>query len=280
MKSPVDLHLLRVLIALHSVRRVGAVAKNMHMSQPAVSQALLKLRQAFNDPLFVKTQGGMKPTTVATGIVESVKDAVQLIELQVRSNIAFDPSHTRRTFTLALSDIGEPLILPKLAERIRTLAPHAKLETVSPPLVDIEHGMETGDIDLVLGYRPDLKRSHYFQQKLFSAGYVCLVRKTHPIVGMQLTAKRFVEMEHILVRADNRAQEELEQFLTRRKLRRQIRIYTPHFTTIPLLISKSDLIVTLPRFLANHMERLYPDISVVEPQMSLPILDEIGRAHV
>src|SRR5579884_728944 len=240
MQNKPDLHQLRILVALHDLRNVGQVARLMKMSQPGISAALNRLRQAFNDPLFIKTASGMQPKVRATRLVPPIRAALASIDNEVLVEMAFDPALTQRTFTVALSDIGELLFLPRLAQHMRKLAPHATLQSVAPPLSGLEQGLERGDIDIVIGYRPDLKRTHYLQQKLLVSDTVCLLRSDHPIAGSRLSASQFLALEHILIRADNRAHEEWESFFAQRRMHRRVAIHTPHLISVPLLIAQSD----------------------------------------
>ena len=273
MHSKLELNQLRILVALHEMQNVSQVAHTLKMSQPSVSVALNKLRETLNDPLFIKTPGGMRPTVRASRLISPVRTVLATIDGEILANIAFDPTSTRRTFTFGLSAYGEILFLPRLARHIRSLAPHATIQSVAPPRPAIERGLESGDIDLVLGYRPDLKKTNYVQQKLLSMDHMCLVRADHPIRGERLTASQFVDLEHILIRAENRAHEELEQYLAKKRIRRKIAIHTPHLTSIPLLLSESNLVVTLPGFLAKHIARHYPNTKMMFPDLDLPTVD-------
>jgi DNA-binding transcriptional LysR family regulator len=273
MQNKPDLHQLRILVALHDLRNVGQVARLLKMSQPGISAALNRLRQAFNDPLFIKTASGMQPTVRASRLVPPIRTALASIDSEVLSNIAFDPALTQRTFTLALSDIGELLFLPRLARHIRQLAPHATLQSVAPSLSGLEQGLERDDIDIVIGYRPDLKRKHYLQQKLLASDSVCLLRADHPIAGNRLSATQFLALEHILIRADNRAHEEWESFFAERRMHRKIGIHTPHLISVPLLIAQSDRVALLPRFVAEHIVQHHNNVKIMTLELDLAAVD-------
>lgn len=273
MKNELDLNLLHIFVAVYQSGQVSEVAKHLHISQPSVSAGLQKLRHFFGDPLFVKTQHGMEPTMLASKLVPPINIALTCLEDSLHVAGAFDPRSTRRTITLGLSDIGEPLVVPRLLKALSIEAPNARVETVSPSLKQLERGLETGDIDLVIGYRPDLTRSNYYQQKLFTAGSTCLVGERHPARDAVLTEKVYTELQHVIVRADNRAHEELERYLVKKKLRRHIRAQTPHFMTVPLIISESNLIVTMPDFLAAYFVRLHPTLRTIRPAFKLPTHD-------
>jgi DNA-binding transcriptional LysR family regulator len=268
-----DLNLLRILVELYDRRNVGQVAKSLRQSQPTISAALKKLRLIFNDPLFVKTPHGMEPTVRATKIVRPIRESLGRIDDELAADVAFEPETATNRFTVALSDIGEPIILPRVAESIRALAPNTTIQVVAPTLSGIEQGLERGDIHLALGYRPDLKRTNYYQQRLFASGYVCLMRTDHIIRGDRLDVAQFTELSHVMLRADNRAQEELEQFFGKRRMKRRVYVETPHIMTVPLLLARLNMIATLPEFLARHIASLHPQIKVVVPAFNLPSVD-------
>ena len=273
MRDRLNLNLLRVFVAVSYAKHVSDAAKELHISQPSVSVALAKLREFFGDPLFVKTQNGMKPTVLAAKLIGTIEAALGTLDEKLLAETKFEPLSTRRTFTLGLSDIGEPLVLPRLVQAMARVAPQARVQTVAPSLKELERGLETGDVDLIIGYRPDLTRTNYFQQKLFTAGYLCLIRHGHPMAQSPLTPKLFASFEHIVVKADNRAHEELELYLAKRKLRRYVKLMTPHYNSVPLLIGSSDMLVTMPGFLAMHAARLNPEVRVVTPTFKLPRFD-------
>ncbi len=268
-----DLNLLRVVVALYDARSVSRAAQHLGISQPAVSTALGRLRRAFGDPLFVKTAQGMSPTARSHALAAAAREALARIASDVLSESAFDPATTTRAFTLALSDVGEMVFLPRILERLRQQAPQAALRSVSPPPAQIEHGLESGEIDLAIGYFPDLKSSAFYQQRLLTHRFVCLLRADHPIRASRLTPEQFLALGHAVVRAEGRSQEIFEKYLARRKIARRIVLSTPHFMSIPTVIGKSDLVVTLPHAIGLFFSQTGANIRIVEPPYALPRIE-------
>ena len=126
-----DLNLLPVALAIHEERSVSGAARKLGMSQPAVSVALNKLRRALGDPLFVRTAHGMEPTPRALALVSPTRDILHRLQTGVLASVEFDPATTERKFTVALSDIGEMTILPRLLDRLRRDAPRASICSVT-----------------------------------------------------------------------------------------------------------------------------------------------------
>lgn len=272
-KPRIDLNLLPIAVALYELRSVSRAAQKLDMSQPAVSTALAKLRRAFDDPLFVRTSRGMEPTPRAQALIGPAREALERIDHEVLADTRFDPAKAERPFTFALSDVGEMVFLPRLLARLRQAAPNAPVRSVTLPLAQIEQGLESGDIDLALGYFPDLKRNSFFQQRLFSHTFRCLLRADHPIRGTRLTLEQFLSLEHAVVRAESRGQEVFENYLAKRRIERRIVLRTPHFMSIPSIVAKSDLVVTVPHALAMYFAGLAANLKIVEPELDIPWID-------
>jgi len=120
------------------------------------------------------------------------------------------------------------------------------IRSVSLRPAELAQGMEGGEVDLAIGHFPDLKTSPYFQQRLFTHHFVCLLRAGHAVQGQRLTMGEFLALPHVVVHSEGRSQEILEAYLETHGLTRRIAVITPHFLSLPRLIAKSDLIVTVP----------------------------------
>jgi DNA-binding transcriptional LysR family regulator len=267
-----NLNLLPIAFALYDERSVSAAAKALGMSQPAVSMALRKLRTHFNDPLFIRSPRGVEPTPRAHALVKASRPLVARLQEDLLSEQTFEALRSARAFAFALSDVGEIVFLPRLIERLRTAAPHAAIRSVSMPPQQIARGLENGDIDLAVGYFPDLLHSNFFQQRLFTHHFACLMRADHPRYAKRLTLKTFLEAEHAVVHAEGRSHELFEKLLARKRIRRKIALHTPHFLSIPIILSRSELIATVPHALALYFARLAPQQFAV----AMPPFDVAG----
>jgi DNA-binding transcriptional LysR family regulator len=267
-----DLNLLPVVLAIYEERSVSLAAIRLGMSQPTVSVALNKLRDALEDPLFVRTSHGMEPTPRAMSLIAPTKEVLQRIDAEVLSSEVFDPALTKRNFTFAMSDIGEMVFLPKLVERIRVSAPQASVSSVNLSPSEIAAALETGEIDLAVGYFPDLKNRNFYQQRLFSHSFICLLNAAHPIKQRRITLEQFLKLGHAVIRAESRSQELFEQILKKQKIQRRIVLTTPHFMTIPFTIASTDLIVTVPRAVGEAFAQ-FANIKLIEPPFEIPNFD-------
>lgn len=258
-----DLNLLYVLVALDDCRSVSDAALKLHRSQPAVSAALGKLRSFFDDPLFVRTGNRMQPTPRGRDIVESARGILGRIGTDIIASPVFDPATLTGPISLAMSDVGEIVFLPKLLKDLRRLAPQASINAVSLPAAQVAEGLEAGTVDLAMGYFPDLKKNNFFQQVLFTDGFIGLLRADHPLSAKKLSLKQFLQLEHAVVRAESRSEEVIESYLKRKRIQRRVVLTTPHFASAPVLVAQSDLMVTVPEPLACYFSAASPQVRVV-----------------
>jgi DNA-binding transcriptional LysR family regulator len=241
-----DLNLIRVLVAVDDHHRVAAAAEELGMTQSGVSNALRRLRAEYDDALFVRSARGMQPTARALPLIDAARQMIDLHKTRMLGQVAFDPAATTTEFRFAMSDIGEMVFLPRILEHVGKLAPRATFRSVVLAPSALTHALEDGQVDLAVGYFPDLHGANVFQQKLFSHGFVCLARTDHPSIDRHLTRKQFLELGHAVIHAEGRSQEVFEQYLRRKRIARRIVLRVPHFMSIPYVIAASDLIVTVP----------------------------------
>jgi DNA-binding transcriptional LysR family regulator len=248
-----DLNLLRVFDAVLSGRSVTTAAARLNLTQPAVSNALARLRQAFGDALFLRTSRGMEPTPFARALAEPVRQALALLESALAHGPGFEPATSSRGFRFYMSDLGQVEFLPPLVERLRRMAPDVRLEAVGLELEEIGGALAAGGLDLAVGFLPGLG-SPLRRRALFRDPYVCLFRRDHPAIQGRLTKRIFLEASHALVsyRGGHRV---VEEALERAGLARRIVLRVPHFTVVPMVLERTDLILILPERVARVYER-------------------------
>ena len=141
--------------------------------------------------------------------------------------------------------------------------PRAAICSVSLPPAEVMHDLEKGGVDLAVGYFPDLGRSSFFQQTLFTDTFACLIRADHPITANRLSIKQFLRLEHAVVRVESRTEEVMERYLARKKIQRRVVLTTPHFASTPIIVAQSDLLVTVPEPLARYFAGTSANLRVV-----------------
>ena len=268
-----NLDLLSILVAVDDTRSVSAAALALGMTQSQVSVALGKLRELFNDPVFVRTTKGMQPTPRAAAWVKSARAVLTQIDRDLFVEDRFDPATANRPFVLALSDAGELVIMPTILSILRRAAPNAPIRSVNLCAADVGRGLESGEIDLAIGYLPDLGKRNFFQQTLFMDGYVSLVREHHPITATQFELKQFLQYEHAVVRVPIRHQELIDLHLARRRIHCRVGFICPHVSTLPSIVAHSDMIITVARRLAEHFLALNAPLRKVELPFPLPTVE-------
>jgi DNA-binding transcriptional LysR family regulator len=262
--AELDLNLLRVLVALGDERSVSGAAVRLGKSQPSVSGALGKLRRFFGDPLLIRSGNTMQPTPRALLLINAARAVLVHVHTEIEAVPSFDAASSARPFSLALSDVGEVVFLPAILKELRRLAPLAMVRSVSLSPAGVAQGLEDGSIDLAIGYFPDLKRHNFFQQGLFEGSFASLVRVDHPILRSKLTLTQFLQLDHAVVRAESRTEEVFERFLAKKRLRRNVVLTTPHFTSAPMIVAQLNLIVTIPEPLARYFSSVSARLRVVE----------------
>lgn len=247
----IDLNLLVVFRQLMTERRVSRAAEALGLSQPAVSNALARLRRLFGDELFRRTASGMTPTPFAEGLAGPVAAALGLLEQAVNQRSAFDPATSTRAFTIGMTDIGEIYFLPSLMEVLAREAPNVAISTVRSAALNLGEAMECGQVDLAIGLLPQLGAG-FFQRPLFSQDYVCLMKGDHPLAGAPLTLAAFAAAEHVVVESAGTGHGRVDALLARQKIARRVRLRVPHFVAVGHILAASELIATVPaRFAAK-----------------------------
>jgi len=270
----IDLNLLRVFDAVLHEKGVTPAAARLGLTQPAVSNALARLRKVFGDALFVRTPRGVDATPFARELAEPVRQALALLESALAHGPGFDPATSTRAFRFYMSDLGQIEFLPPLVERVQRDAPGVRLEAVALEVEDIADALAAGALDLAIGFLPGLA-APVRRQALFRDPYLCLMRADHPIVT--LTRKRFLDASHALViyRGGHRV---IEEALERAGVARRIALRVPHFTVVPMVLERTDLILTLPARVARVFERR-GKLKALPPPVPIPPADVAAHWH-
>lgn len=161
------------------------------------------------------------------------------------------------------------VFLPSLFDRLRTEAPNARIRCLSLAPKDLLEALREGKVDSVLGYFPDLDAPNIYQQRLFSHDLVCLIRSDHRITNSQLSIEDFCSLEHLQVKDGSRSQEMYEAYLADRGIKRNIVLQMSHYMSMAAIIERSDLVVVLPRTVANLYAR-HSAVRLIEPPVEIP----------
>jgi DNA-binding transcriptional LysR family regulator len=262
----IDARLLRMFDLIYSTRSVTRAAEQLGQKQPTISIWLGKLRRQLDDPLFVRTPGGMQPTPRADALIGTAREVLQSLREFSSAPHDFDPASARRKFRICMADSSHLCLMPQLLAHVRAVAPRVRLVAAR---IDDEtaHALESGGADLALGFVPWLE-SGFYQQTLFPQDWVCLVSSTHPRIGDTLTLRAYNEEAHVAITAGTGAQL-LEDAMRRQSVRRRVVVELPGFLGLSGVVSATDLIATLPRQIGETLARI-AGLKVMECPLTLP----------
>ena len=248
----IDLNLLVLMQQMFKARSVSRVAEQLGLSQPAVSNALARLRKLLGDPLFVRTPAGMLPTPLAQQFAAPLAQALATLHAALNQRAAFAPTHSERLFTIGMTDIGEIYFLPTLMDALARAAPGVALSTVRNTAVNLKEEMEAGHVDLAIGLLPQLKGG-FFQRRLFMQRYVCLFRKGHALDKRRVSLREFSAAEHVVVVSPGTGHGKVDEVLERAGIRRTVRLTVPHFVAVGHILRTTDMVATVPERLAQAL---------------------------
>ncbi|QDD87515.1 LysR family transcriptional regulator [Pseudomonas oryzihabitans] len=277
--SSLDLNLITTFIALYETQSVTTAAQRLFVTQPSVSYALAKLREQFDDALFVRNRLGMQPTRLATQLYGGFKEASRCIDSVVGEARKFEPEHSQRQFRLALSDLGEMALLPRLMEHLGSLAPNIELEVVPLEIDQVGTWLNDGHIDAAICSRK-LSETGMASHVLMKERYVCLLDAAHPRIGETMNMQQFLAEPHVQVTRTS-GHGMAEEALQRLGVERRIKLRLPHFSVLPRLIPGTELLVILPSQIAESFCEmpLHGQLKTLELPFDVPAFEVTLHWH-
>ena len=242
--SRIDLNLLVVLDAIYTERGITRAAAKLHLTQPAISHSLGRLRVLFKDELFAREGRAMVPTPLARNLIEPVRTALRGLEATLGELESFDPATTRKHFTLAVRDVFEAPLLPPLMHAIGASAPHVDLAAVQVERRELESELASGTLDAALDVLLPLS-DQVKRRRIRLDSLVVVTRKGHPL-ARRMSLPNYLKQEHILVssRRSGPGLEDVE--LSRQGLSRRVRLRCQHYFAACRVVSQTDLVLTMP----------------------------------
>ncbi len=243
--SRVDLNLFTVFEAIYSEASVTRASRRLNLTQPAISHALARLRQMFDDPLFVRQGHTMVPTPAARNLIEPVRCALRDLERTLSGISVFAPASADKRFTLALRDVLEATVLPSLMRRMQEAAPGSSVAAVHVERRELEHelagGAIDGAVDVLLPLSNEIRRT-----RIYRDATVVVARHGHPAINGNIDLGTYLKQDHVLASSRRRGPG-LEDFeLSRHGLERRIRLRCQHYFAACRVVSQTDLILTMP----------------------------------
>ncbi len=269
----IDLNLLLVFEAMLSERNVTRAAKRLGLSQPAMSNALTRLRRTFDDPLFLRTTSGMTPTPLAQSLSGPVNAALAQLRAALEEKREFNPAASEQVFHLLANDYVEILLLPamlqalhKSASRIR-LRFHRPRNLFEPPAASALKD----SFDLALGFYADTLTldASIRSEKLWEEKNVCLASQNHSSLRGKVSLRQYAEADHVAVFYKDEGQGVIDTLLAQKGYARKAVLQVPHFASVPFAVAGSDLIATIPERLGNAFQKQLK-LQVLPVPLNLP----------
>ncbi len=265
----VDTNLLVALEILLRRESVSDAARELGRSQSAMSHALNRLREVFDDDLLVRSGRGMVRTERGDELVMPLREALDRLEQVVTTGGQFDPAASGAVFEIATNDYGQFVLLPPLIERLQNQAPRVDLRVRELGSEPPTRRLATGEIDLAftLGLPEHVPQSLY-RRDLFQLDLVSVVRTEHPEVGEKFDLDTFCELAHILVSPLGDDEGVVDMTLRRIDRVRRVAVVVPHFMVAPHLVATTDMVLTTSRSVAKSFAEFLP-IRLLEPPLEL-----------
>lgn len=237
-------------------RNVTLAGEELNLSQSAISNGLKRLRDHFDDKLFVSSPAGMMPTALAEQLAGPIQESLTQIQLAIESVKAFDPSSSTKNFKIYISDVGQLILIPNLVTILSKAAPQVTLSLVNLSPRVAQSMMADGEIDLAIGTF-DRFQAGFHQQRLFSKSYVVLARKDHSLLKKGLSLQTFLNARHAVYLPPAASHDSFDMFLDdlfkQNNKRRQVVVELAHGLGIAEIVAASDLIACVPKRLAESL---------------------------
>lgn len=262
-----DLTLLLVFAEAMRTRKLGAVADRLGLTPSGVSHALTRLRNIFQDPLFLRHATGVRPTPRAMAMLDDVNAAIVALSRTVEQS-AFDPASIRRVFRIAALDFGVTMLAPHLIELIAKSAPGVQLSFMAMHKAEALRSLADGQIDIAIAVfheaPPGFKR-----RVLAKESFVTVARKKHPKLRGGLTLRKFVELDHLLVSPVGDLDGPVDDALRQVGKTRRVVAALPQFLAALATTAASDVLLTVPKGVAKAYAPTF-GLSIYETPVAMP----------
>jgi DNA-binding transcriptional LysR family regulator len=270
--SRVDLNLLVVLDAIVTEGGVSRAATRLNLTQPAVSHALARLRELFDDPLFVREGRNLVPTSLTKRLIEPLRQSLLALGTLIEKGESFDPARTETSFTVSMRDPMEVLILPQMMKRLAREAPGIDLRTVQVRRRGLETGLADGTLDAAFDVAlPLSERIH--RQRVAADRFVVAARKAHPRVRPGLTLATYLAEKHVMVTSRRRGPGAEDIELGQHGKRRHVSLRCRNYLAALRVVAESDLVLTMPARYAPLLAAGSAAVRALPMPLRMPTLD-------
>ncbi|MEO9385567.1 LysR family transcriptional regulator [Chromobacterium phragmitis] len=238
------LHTLEILLEERNVTRAAA---RLHLSQPAVSAQLARLRELLDDPLLLPAQRGMRPTAKAEQLLAPLQTALRQLRETLDASRDFDPAAADMTLRLACTDYAQAVAVLPFIQRLRRLAPGIRLAVRHLDAARLLRQAESGEVDLAL-ISPDYAPPGLHARPLFDDRYVLIGRPGHPNWREGITLERYLELEHVVVSlGSGDFSTAVDEALAEQGLARRVALSAASFLLVPEIVAQTDYVALMPQ---------------------------------
>jgi DNA-binding transcriptional LysR family regulator len=261
-----DLNLFVVFDVIYTERNLTRAGTVLHLTQPAVSSALNRLRAVFGDELFVRNPRGMQPTPVADNIIGPIREALTLLNFSLNEGAAFDPERSEKVFRLSMNDLSEYMLLPGFMAALQKNAPKLSVRSYYVGREDIVQELSGGQIDVAIDV-PLINDPNLCHQPLSKGHYVCAVRPDHPAVTQALTLETYLALQHVHVSSRRSGGNFIDSQLNKLGGRRDVALRVQHFIIAAKIVGDTDFAWTVPKTLADQLGLYYVELPFELPPL-------------
>lgn len=269
--NQIDLNLLVVLDAICSEGGITPAAKKLHLTQPAISHALARLRDVLGDPLFVRDGQKLAPTPLARSLVEPLRRSLHGLESTLNQLKRFDPATTAHRFTVGLRDLTEAIVLPPFIERVTRAAPGVEIGVGPVDRRNLEADLKVGALDVAVDILVPVS-DHVLRRRLISDRLVVVMRKRHPLARKKMDLDTYIALEHIVASSRQRGYGLEDMELARIGLKRRVRLRCHHYYAACAVVDRTDLVLTMPERYARTLNDWFKH-RIVQLPFDVPRID-------
>lgn len=266
--AKVDLNLFVVFDVIFAQQSLTRAAEVLHVTQPAVSSSLARLREIFADPLFVRSPQGMSPTPLARQLIDPVREALKTFDNCIRSRVGFDPCSAVHTFRIHATEQAEINLLPTLLQYFAKAAPGIRLEMIFMNRRDVPLALASGELTLSLD-APLLNHPELISMPLSRDEYVCALRDKHPLRRKRLSLKQYLAASHVNISSRAKGSGHIDLALRSIGRKREVSVRLQHFSALPGLLASSDLLASIPKSLADYWQLAHKPLPFETNSMEL-----------
>ncbi len=271
--NTLDLNLFVVFDTIFHERNLTRASEVLNVTQPAVSNALARLRATFGDPLFVRAGQVMMPTPAAQNLAGPVRQALRQLQTGLDQFGHFDPLNSEKVFNISIGEAAAAVMLPDLIRSVHELAPLVKINTYQVDRHEIVLELASGSLDFAIDI-PQLAKSELNAAKILQDRYVCVLRKNHPLARRRLTMGRYLALDHVTVSSRRRGRSLVDIALQRLGRQAKTVLRVSHVEAALHTVMETDMVAAVSLSTA----RLY-DVAIRELPFDTPPLEQILYWH-